>query len=107
MTRVLVLGATSAIAQEVARLYAARGAALFLVGRNQERLRAVADDLRVRGAKVETAVADLDDPAGHEELLARAAPLEVVFLAYGILGDVRETERSMSKREGRLGTKTR
>ena len=46
MRRVLVLGATSAIAQQVARLYAARGAELFLVARNEERLSAVADDLR-------------------------------------------------------------
>ena len=91
MTRVLVLGATSAIAQQLARAYAERGAALFLVARNEQRLSAVADDLRVRGAQVQTAVADLDDPAAHEELLAGAAPLEIVFLAYGVLGDARET----------------
>ncbi len=104
MTRVLVLGATSAIAQQVARLYAARGAALFLVARNEERLAAVADDLRVRGASVDTAVADLDDPARHEDLLARAAPLEVVFLAHGVLGDARETERSAEAAEAVLRT---
>jgi decaprenylphospho-beta-D-erythro-pentofuranosid-2-ulose 2-reductase len=104
MTRVLVLGATSAIAQQVARVYAERGAALFLVARNAERLGAVADDLRVRGAQVEAAVADLDDPAGHEDLLARAAPLEVVFLAYGVLGGDRETERSAEAAEAVLRT---
>ena len=93
MTRVLVLGATSAIAQQLARLFAARGATLFLVARNEERLAAVADDLRVRGAAVETAVADLDDPGRHDEILDRAAPLEVVLLAHGVLGDARETER--------------
>lgn len=104
MTRVLVLGATSAIAQQVARAYVERGAALFLVARNEQRLSAVADDLRVRGAQVETAVADLDDPAGHEELLARAAPLEIVFLAYGVLGDVRETKKSAEAAEAVLRT---
>ena len=104
MTRVLVLGATSAIAQQVARLYAARGAELFLVARNEERLRAVADDLRVRGASVETAVADLDDGARHDDLLARAAPLEVVFLSYGVLGDARETGRSPDAAEAVLRT---
>ena len=104
MTRVLVLGATSAIAQQVARAYAERGAALFLVARDEQRLSAVADDLRVRGAQVETAVADLDDPAGHEELLARAAPLQIVFLAYGILGSAGETERSAEAAESILRT---
>jgi len=91
MTRVLVLGATSAIAQQLARAYAERGAALFLVARNEQRLSAVADDLRVRGAQVQTAVADLG-----------AAPLEIVFLAYGVLGDARETERSAEAAEAVL-----
>ncbi|HVI22317.1 MAG TPA: SDR family NAD(P)-dependent oxidoreductase, partial [Myxococcales bacterium] len=62
MKRVVVLGATSAIAQHVARLYADQGASLFLAGRNPARLAAVAGDLRVRGAgQVESAVFDLDD----------------------------------------------
>lgn len=51
MQNVLIIGATSAIAEAVARRYAARGAALFLVARRSERLAAIADDLRVRGAR--------------------------------------------------------
>ena len=39
--RVLIVGATSTIAAEVARLYAARGASLLLTGRNPARLTAV------------------------------------------------------------------
>jgi len=94
MRRVLILGATSAIAQEIGRAFAQRGASFFLVARNQERLRAVAEDLRTRGAAaVETALLDLDDRSGHAGLLERAAPLEVVLLAHGVLGDSRETER--------------
>jgi decaprenylphospho-beta-D-erythro-pentofuranosid-2-ulose 2-reductase len=93
MERVLVLGATSAIAQQVARLYAARRASLFLVARNRERLSAVADDLRVRGASVETAVADLDDASLHADLIARAAPLDIVLFAHGVLGDPQQTTR--------------
>jgi short-subunit dehydrogenase len=104
MRRVLVLGATSAIAQQVARLYAARGADLFLVARNAERLAAVADDLRVRGASVATAVADLDDPSLHDEILAGAAPLDVVFLAHGVLGDARESMRDAGAAEAVLRT---
>src|SRR2546430_12463985 len=93
MERVLVLGATSAIAQQVARLYAARGASLFLVARNPERLSAVAGDLRVRGASVETAVAGLGDPAPHGELLAPASPLQIVLFAHGVPGDPGLTAR--------------
>ncbi|MFL5313115.1 MAG: SDR family oxidoreductase [Myxococcales bacterium] len=105
MRRVLVLGATSAIAQQVARLYAVRGAALFLVARNEQRLRAVADDVRVRGASVETAVADLDDAGRHDALLDRAAPLDVVFLAHGVLGNPsRDAGRSAGAAEAVLRT---
>ena len=48
--RVVILGATSAIAEAAARLWAREGAHLVLVGRNAERLGAIADDLRIRGA---------------------------------------------------------
>ncbi len=92
MKRVLVLGATSAIAEATARLCAERGDALFLVARNPARLSAVADDLAVRGAaRVDAFVADLDDLSHHAELLDAAeaalggAP-EVTLLAYGSLG---------------------
>ena len=104
MERVLVLGATSAIAQQISRLYAARHASLFLVARNRERLSAVADDLRVRGATVETAVADLDDPSLHADLIARAAPLDIVLLAHGVLGDPQLTVRDARAADEVLGT---
>src|ERR687887_2693400 len=104
MERVLVLGATSAIAQQVARLYAARRASLFLVARNPERLAAVADDLRVRGASVATALADLDDAAVHDDLLARPAPLDIVLLAHGVLGDATEIATDAAAAERVLRT---
>ena len=60
--RVLIVGATSAIAGETARVYAAYGARLFLTGRHAGRLEAVGADLRVRGASaVEVAVLDVTD----------------------------------------------
>ncbi|BDG09662.1 SDR family oxidoreductase [Anaeromyxobacter paludicola] len=92
MRRVLVLGATSAIAEATARVHAERGDALFLVARSPARLAAVADDLALRGApKVEGFVADLNDLSHHRELLdaaeaALGGPPEVVLLAYGALG---------------------
>jgi short-subunit dehydrogenase len=64
----------------------------------------VADDLRVRGATVETAVADLDDPAVHDDLFARAAPLDVVLLAHGVLGDPQDTAKDAEAAERVLRT---
>ena len=77
--RVLVLGATSAIAQAAARIWAARGDELVLVARSAEKLQAVADDLRTRGGKVETIVHDLNDR------VFVAPPADVVLLAHGVL----------------------
>jgi short-subunit dehydrogenase len=90
--KVLVLGATSAIAQATSRRLAADGDAFFLVGRDAARLRAVAEDLLVRGASfADGLAADLDDFGRHEEVIERAAAalggLDTVLLAHGVLGD--------------------
>jgi len=90
--KILVLGATSGIAEACVRLWAARGDSLFLVARNQGRLNTVAADASVRGASyVGLAAADLNDTAAHPELLAHAADalggIDIAFLAFGVLGD--------------------
>ena len=94
---VLILGATSAIAQATSRLLAERGAAFFLVARDPWKLDAVANDLRTRGAREVTAVTlDLDDIEAHSALLASAvATLETIdlaLLAHGVLGDQKIAE---------------
>src|SRR5262249_21135423 len=66
--RVVIFGATSGIAQAVAREYARRGARLVLVARAPERLAAVAADLEVRGGTVVRRVADLTEGRGHPTL---------------------------------------
>jgi decaprenylphospho-beta-D-erythro-pentofuranosid-2-ulose 2-reductase len=96
--RVLILGATSGIAEACARIWAAQGASLFLVARNPEKLAAVAADLKTRGAMyVDTAVADLDETDKHPALLAHAinslTGLDVAFFAHGVLGDQSTAER--------------
>jgi decaprenylphospho-beta-D-erythro-pentofuranosid-2-ulose 2-reductase len=104
MKKVLVLGATSAMAQATVRLLAARGASLYLVGRNAERLEAVAQDARTRGAaKVATEALDLDDLAQHEALVERAAialgGLDGALLAHGILGNQEASQRTYAEAE--------
>jgi short-subunit dehydrogenase len=90
--KILILGATSAIAQETAKCFAGDGADLVLVGRNGERLSQIGDDLKVRGAhQVASIVADLDDLPNHQALITEAAEkfggLDAVLLAHGSLGD--------------------
>jgi decaprenylphospho-beta-D-erythro-pentofuranosid-2-ulose 2-reductase len=99
--KILVLGATSGIAEATCRIWAFQGASLFLVARNAEKLAAVAADLKTRGASfVDTAVADLDDTDKHPALLAHAinslTGMDIAYLAHGILGDQTEAERDFN-----------
>lgn len=107
--RILVLGATSGIAEATCRLWAERGDSLFLVARNETKLAAMAADLRIRGAAyINTAVADLDDISKHPELLAHAinslAGLDIAFLSLGVLGDQGKAQRNFSDAEHILHT---
>ena len=97
-----MLGATSAIAQAAARIWAERGDELTLVARDEEKLGAVADDLRTRGASVETLVQDLDED--HEALVSRVGVPEVILLAQGILGDARQRDTDPDHAEQVLRT---
>jgi decaprenylphospho-beta-D-erythro-pentofuranosid-2-ulose 2-reductase len=100
--RILVLGATSGIAEACCRLWANRGDKLFLIARNGEKLAAVAADMRTRGASyVGTSVADLDQISTHSTLLPHAinslAGLDIVFVALGVLGNAKEAEHNFEE----------
>jgi decaprenylphospho-beta-D-erythro-pentofuranosid-2-ulose 2-reductase len=72
--KVVFVGATKGIGRALARAMAARGDALFLLGRSLEDLERSARDLEVRGAKgpVGTALCDLGDSSGFAAALDAA-----------------------------------
>lgn len=99
MNKVLIVGATSAIAQQVARRCAERGDALFLVARGLDKLQPIADDLSVRGAaQVATHALDADEIDHHAAMLDAAEQalggLDTVLVAYGTLPDQDECAAS-------------
>jgi len=99
--KILVLGATSGIAEATCRIWATQGASFFLVARSGEKLAAVAADLKARGASyIDTAVADLDDTDQHPALLAHAinslTGMDIAYLAHGILGDQTHAEQDFN-----------
>lgn len=90
MTRVLIIGATSAIAAACARRWATDGAQFMLVGRDAGKLDAVARDLSVRGASATaTFVLDALDTDRHGDMLAAAVAalgtIDVALIAHGTL----------------------
>lgn len=101
MKRILILGATSAIATACARVWAGRGAALFLVARDPVRLAAVAADLRARGATAIASVTmDANAIAAHRAMLDAAfggwgegKGVDLVLIAHGTLPDQSVVER--------------
>lgn len=100
--KVLIFGATSAIAHETGKLFAADGAAFCLIARNAERLASAAADLTARGAlRVETIVADLDDLDAHAALVdaawARLDGIDAALLAHGTLGDHERATREVDE----------
>jgi len=89
---VAIVGATSAIAEAAARLWAARGDSLYLAGRRETLLAAIADDLRLRGAaKVVTEVFDVSQHEAHHAMLSRAedtlGEIDCLLVAHGTLPD--------------------
>jgi decaprenylphospho-beta-D-erythro-pentofuranosid-2-ulose 2-reductase len=106
--RVLIFGATSAIAADVARLYAGRGARLYLVGRNPDKLARLGAEPAVAPAIAGTHAVDLDDTAAAAGLvtsgIAALGGLDVAIIAQGLLGDQLATERAYAEAEAVLRT---
>ena len=86
---ILITGASSGLGAALAEVYAGPGVALFLGGRNPERLETVAGVCRARGAEVRTAIVDVTARAATEAwVLASEAerPLTLVIANAGISG---------------------
>ena len=100
--KILIIGATSAIAHETAKCFAKDGAELFLVARSSEKLEAVQNDLKVRGAKrAESYVLDVSQLDQHEAMIQTAietlGELDMVLIAHGVLDKGRVTRESVDK----------
>ncbi len=101
MKNILVIGATSAIAQATARLWATQGHRLYLVGRDEARLQTIAGDLKIRGAAtVALTTLDVNDFDRHGAVLDAATAalggLDIVLIAHGTLGDQSASEADFS-----------
>ncbi len=109
MRKMLIIGATSEIAQATAKLFAQQHDALFLVGRNTEKLEAIAADLKVRGAhQVDYMALDLNEFDQHLSMIEQADKclegIDTVLVAHGTLDDQKACEQDYAKTEQALRT---
>ena len=100
MKKILIIGATSAIAEATARIWAQRGDELFLVARNEERLSLMTKDLKVRGApEVHGYCMDANNFDQHSSMLDKAfgvlGAIDIVLIAHGTLSNQKECEQSI------------
>ncbi len=107
--RVLILGATSAVASQVAQIHARRGERLHLVGRNEAKLDEIVRACTTVGAaSVTSQCVDFDVLTQNEDVVRAAidalSGLDVALIAHGDLGDQLASERSFVDAEKILRT---
>lgn len=99
---IVVIGATSDIAEAVEKIWAEQNTRLFLVARNEERLNTLSSDLQIRGAEsVETAVLDVRNTDNFDSIIKQVKQffnsIDIVLIAHGSLSDRDECETNMQK----------
>src|SRR5882724_390932 len=97
MKKVLIIGATSAIAEALAHRLAQTGASVYLLGRSLPKLELIAASLKTRqGAQPFMGTINFDDFTTHEAAIKNAAAsmggLDTVVLCHGVLGDQKAGE---------------
>ncbi|BCE00902.1 SDR family oxidoreductase [Marinicellulosiphila megalodicopiae] len=102
MKNIVIIGATSAMAQEVAKQYADQSNRLYLVARNEEKLKVIAQDCRVRsGQMVDEFIADLTDRTQinkmFEDIQTKLPHIDVMLVAHGTLPDQKQCEQNVDK----------
>ena len=100
MKKILIIGATSAIAEATARIWSQRGDELFLVARNEQHLNLMTKDLKVRGApEVHGYCMDANNFDQHSSMLDKAfgvlGAIDIVLIAHGTLSNQKECEQSV------------
>ncbi len=102
MQNILVIGATSAIAQATIRLYAEQNNSFFLVARNEEQLVHLSEDTKLRGAQqVAHKALDLTNLDQHKALIDEIyqvyPTIDTVLIAHGTLPDQQQCQAEVEE----------
>jgi len=96
---IVIFGATSEVAQRVARIHAKAGDSMILIARNQTHLDSIKADLLLRGASnIDSLYSDFDNMKEHQNLLKqieqKSEDIAKYYFFYGMLPDQKACENS-------------
>lgn len=100
--RIAIIGATSAIAEQCARLWIKQDVThLILIGRSRERVEVVAKDLLVRNPKVNVEIREANflDPEAIVKTVSELfikGPIDIALIAHGSLPDQSECQEDLT-----------
>lgn len=105
LNRIVIFAATSAIAEQCARLLVQQQSSIYCIGRNEKKLKALIADLKIRANTdkqiIAGTVADLANPDQHAQLFDQAKAtlggIDAVLVAHGVLPDQKACEASVSR----------
>lgn len=108
MKRIVIIGATSCIAENCARLWVKDPVELTLVGRNQPKLDKIAQDLNVRSTQsaIATKIANFEDPHAIGLVVSELSekPVDIALIAHGNLPDQQECLSNLALNKETLET---
>ena len=92
MKKILIIGANSALALPCIKIWAKKDYSLFLVGRNEEKLKNLKNDLEKKyNINIQISVKNLINKKNCDELkdeyFRENNSLDILFICYGILGE--------------------
>jgi len=107
--KILIIGATSAIAEHCLKIWAQRGDLLYLVARNEDHLKKIATKSKVLGAtETFSHCMDLNNTERHIAMLDAAdeamAGIDTVLIAHGTLSNQKACEKSVNETFAEINT---
>lgn len=99
MKNILIIGATSEIAQQCAKIWNASGNNLFLVARNKKKLKNIKKKLMKKNNIIGIFYSDLSRIDNHSAILDKAekkmGDIDIVLIAHGTLSNQKKCEYSV------------
>ncbi len=109
MKNILIIGATSSIAKNCAKIWANEKNNFYLTGRNKIKLNQVVSELKEQGNQVVMSKAiDLNKINNYSifinEIISEFKKIDIVLIAHGSLGDQKESELNLDKMMEEINT---